>query len=97
MSGREVLRNVPNGVRPDIPPSCRQELSETMIQCWHKNPHQRPSFTESITKLSKALLQWQEDTVTTDPEYIDVSGFSEDYENGMIYFNRRVSEFECEI
>lgn len=100
MSGREVLRNVPNGVRPEVPSSCRQELSETMLQCWHKDPNQRPSFTESKNKLARALLQeekWQEETTTNTPGYIDVSGFSEDYENGMIYFNRRVSEFECEI
>lgn len=42
-------------------------------------------------------MQWTEDVITDHSDYIDVSGFSEDYENGMIYFNRRVSEFECEI
>jgi hypothetical protein len=47
--------------------------------------------------LARALLQWQEEATTNHSEFIDVSGFSEDYENGMIYFNRRVSEFECEI
>lgn len=47
--------------------------------------------------LARALGQWQEEITTNHSEYIDVSGFSEDYENGMIYFNRRVSEFECEI
>lgn len=47
--------------------------------------------------LSRTLMQWQEEIPTNVSEYIDVSGFSEDYENGMIYFNRRVSEFECEI
>lgn len=97
LTGREVLRNVPNGVRPEIPTGCRQELSDTMMQCWHKDPNHRPSFTESKNNLARALLQWQEDSATNTSEYIDVSGFSEDYENGMIYFNRRVSEFECEI
>lgn len=97
LSGREVLRGVPNGVRPEIPSSCRQELSETMTHCWHKDPSQRPSFTEVRKSLSRALVQWQEEVTTNHSEYIDVSGFSEDYENGMIYFNRRVSEFECEI
>lgn len=97
LSGREVLRGVPDGVRPEIPSSCRQELSETMTHCWHKDPNQRPSFTDVRKSLSRALLQWQEEINTNISEYIDVSGFSEDYENGMIYFNRRVSEFECEI
>lgn len=97
LSGREVLRGVPNGVRPEIPSNCRQELSETMLHCWHKDPTQRPSFTDVRKSLSRDLLQWQEEITTNHSEYIDVSGFSEDYENGMIYFNRRVSEFECEI
>lgn len=97
LSGREVLRGIPNGVRPEIPSNCRQELSETMTNCWHKDPNQRPSFTEVRKSLARSLVQWQEEITTSHSEYIDVSGFSEDYENGMIYFNRRVSEFECEI
>lgn len=68
-----------------------------MTHCWHKDPNQRPSFTEVRKSLARALVQWQEEITTNHSEYIDVSGFSEDYENGMIYFNRRVSEFECEI
>lgn len=116
LSGREVIRGVPNGVRPEIPSNCRQELSETMTQCWHKgdtismfitlfndltfidsDSSQRPSFTEVRKLLARALVQWQEEITTNHSEFIDVSGFSEDYENGMIYFNRRISEFECEI
>lgn len=68
-----------------------------MTHCWHKDPSQRPSFTDVRKSLARALGQWQEELTTNHSEYIDVSGFSEDYENGMIYFNRRVSEFECEI
>uniref|UniRef100_A0A182WC02 Mucin-5AC n=1 Tax=Anopheles minimus TaxID=112268 RepID=A0A182WC02_9DIPT len=30
-------------------------------------------------------------------DHSDVSGFSEDLEQGVVYFNRRISEFECEI
>lgn len=54
-------------------------------------------MTNVRKNLARTLVQWQEEPVTNHPEYLDVSGFSEDYENGMIYFNRRVSEFECEI
>lgn len=68
-----------------------------MKKCWQHDPSERPSFTEIRKELSRALTNWQEDIVTNASEFIDVSGFSEDYENGMIYFNRRVSEFECEI
>ena len=68
-----------------------------MTNCWHKDPRQRPTMTNVRKNLARTLVQWQEEPVTNHPEYLDVSGFSEDYENGMIYFNRRVSEFECEI
>lgn len=97
LSGREVIRGVPNGIRPEIPSNCRPELVEAMTNCWHKDPNKRPTFTASRKTLSRALMQWQEDITTDHSDYIDVSGFTEDYENGMIYFNRRVSEFECEI
>ncbi|CAO1317633.1 unnamed protein product [Diamesa serratosioi] len=97
LTGREVLRGVPNGVRPEIPSDCRQELYDTMTNCWHKDPRQRPTMTNVRKNLARTLVKWQEEPVTSHPEYLDVSGFSEDYENGMIYFNRRVSEFECEI
>jgi receptor protein-tyrosine kinase len=96
LSGREVIRGVPNGVRPEIPANCRPELYEIMTQCWHKDPRQRPSFADCRKTLARALCQWEEDNSNTS-EYLDVSGFSEDLEHGMIYFNKRVSEFECEI
>ena len=98
LSGREVIRNVQNGTRPEIPTDCRPELYQAMTSSWNKDPRQRPSFCESRENLFKALSQWQSDDDTNNrSEYIDVSGFSEDLEHGMIYFNRRVSEFECEI
>lgn len=68
-----------------------------MTKCWNKDSSLRPSFTDVRNLLARALVQWQEEITTNHSEFIDVSGFSEDYENGMIYFNRRVSEFECEI
>ncbi|XP_055534411.1 mucin-5AC [Wyeomyia smithii] len=99
LSGREVVRNVPNGIRPDIPPDCRPELYDLMHRTWRKDPRQRPSFSEARTSLARTLCQWQlEETDTSNTsEYLDVSGFSEDLEQGMVYFNRRISEFECEI
>jgi len=86
-----------NGVRPEIPINCKQELSDIMTHCWHKSPSHRPSFFDIKKALANALLHWQEEPTSAHTEYLDVSGFSEDYENGMIYFNRRISEFECEI
>ena len=97
MNGREVIQGVPAGLRPDIPPNCRPERLDAMKQCWHHEPQQRPSFSEVRKMLSRALHLWQEEMTANLSDYFDVSGFSEDYENGVIYFNKRVSEFECEI
>uniref|UniRef100_A0A182K9Y9 Protein kinase domain-containing protein n=1 Tax=Anopheles christyi TaxID=43041 RepID=A0A182K9Y9_9DIPT len=99
LSGREVVRSVPNGARPEIPADCRPELYELMQRTWRKDPRQRPTFSEARTCLARTLCQWQlEDNDTSNTsEYLDVSGFSEDLEQGMVYFNRRISEFECEI
>lgn len=68
-----------------------------MSQCWLKEARERPTFTDIRKELFRTLNHWEEEINTNQSEYLDVSGFSEDYENGMIYFNRRVSEFECEI
>jgi hypothetical protein len=84
-------------VRPEIPINCRQEISDIMQQCWVHEPSRRPSFSDIKKSLSRTLNHWQEEPMSNHTDYLDVSGFSEDYENGMIYFNRRVSEFECEI
>lgn len=96
LSGREVVRSIPSGVRPEIPPNCRPELYKLMAKTWHKDPRQRPTFTEARNELAHALRQWEMEQENTS-EYLDVSGFSEDLEHGMVYFNRRISEFECEI
>lgn len=95
LSGREVVRNVPKGTRPEIPSDCRPELYELMSRAWRKDSRQRPTFKDARNELARALCQWEVDDNTSD--YLDVSGFSEDIEHGMIYFNRRISEFECEI
>lgn len=94
-----MVRSVPNGARPEIPPDCRPELYDLMQRTWRKDPRQRPSFSEARNCLARTLCQWQlEETDTSNTsEYLDVSGFSEDLEQGMVYFNRRISEFECEI
>lgn len=84
-------------IRPEIPQNCKQELSQIMNQCWLKDPRNRPTFSQIRKDLTRTLTHWQEETNTSHNDYLDVSGFSEDYENGMIYFNQRVSEFECEI
>ena len=66
-----------------------------MSRTWRKDPQLRPTFAEARNELSHTLCQWEVDDTTSD--YLDVSGFSEDLEQGMVYFNRRIPEFECEI
>lgn len=36
-----------------IPPDCPPTLIEIIKQCWSHEPHDRPSFSEIIDKLSK--------------------------------------------
>uniref|UniRef100_W8B3V4 Tyrosine kinase receptor Cad96Ca n=1 Tax=Ceratitis capitata TaxID=7213 RepID=W8B3V4_CERCA len=96
LSGREVIRRVPNGLRPDLPREGRNEFSNLMTRCWLKESHLRPSFTFVRQEISRSLQKWVDDHSTAS-DYMDVSGFSEDLEQGMVYFNHRISEFECEI
>lgn len=96
LSGREVVRNVPHGARPEMPTSCRPELSDLMQKTWKKDPRHRPTFTEARFELEHYLRLWEEEQDCTS-DYLDVSGFSEDVEHGMVYLNQRISEFECEI
>lgn len=95
MSGREVIQNVPNGVIPEVP-ACQPQLRDLMLRSWSLDPYQRPSFSEARLLLATEC-KWEYEEATDESEYIDVSGFSEDLEHGMVYFNRRVSELECEI
>lgn len=96
LSGREVIRRVPNGLRPELPKEARLEFYNLMTRCWHKDSHLRPSFSYARQEISRSLHKWVEDD-SAESEYMDVSGFSEDLEHGMVYFNQRISEFECEI
>lgn len=67
-----------------------------MQKTWRKDPRHRPSFTDARIELGQFLRMWEDDQDMAS-EYLDVSGFSEDVEHGMVYLNRRISEFECEI
>lgn len=97
LSGRQVVRNVPTGTRPEIPLECRPEIYELMMRTWRKDPRLRPTFTEARLELSRSLCQWEVNNDDDTSDYLDISGFSEDLEHGMVYFNRRIPEFECEI
>ncbi|TDG53344.1 hypothetical protein AWZ03_000159 [Drosophila navojoa] len=96
LTGREVIRRVPQGLRPELPKESRHEFYNLMSRCWHKEPHMRPSFAQSRLEITRSLHKWVEDDSAAS-DYMDVSGFSEDLEHGVVYFNHRISEFECEI
>ncbi|KAH8410688.1 hypothetical protein KR222_005137, partial [Zaprionus bogoriensis] len=96
LTGREVIRRVPQGLRPELPKESRHEFYSLMSRCWHKEPHMRPSFAQSRLEITRSLHKWVDDDSAAS-DYMDVSGFSEDLEHGVVYFNHRISEFECEI
>ncbi|XP_067647121.1 uncharacterized protein Tie isoform X2 [Eurosta solidaginis] len=96
LSGREIIRRVPNGLRPELPKEGRHEFYNLMTRCWNKDPNLRPSFTYARQEISRTMHKLVEDD-SASSDYMDVSGFSEDLEHGIVYFNHRISEFECEI
>jgi hypothetical protein len=39
------------GLTPELPSSCPQELSELVKECWQMNPEQRPSIDDLVNRL----------------------------------------------
>ena len=46
----EVASHVERGYRMDSPDGCPEHIYAIMVECWHKDPSQRPNFAR-ITKL----------------------------------------------
>jgi len=46
MSNKEVIEKVLSGYRLEKPENCPNEIYQIMMQCWNKNPQERPSFKE---------------------------------------------------
>ncbi|XP_043566537.1 proto-oncogene tyrosine-protein kinase Src-like isoform X1 [Chiloscyllium plagiosum] len=62
MVNREVLDQVERGYRMPCPPECPDSLHDLMIQCWKKEPEERPTF--------EYLQSFLEDYFTsTEPQY----------------------------
>lgn len=62
MNNREVLEQVERGYRMQCPGSCPQSLHEVMVQCWKREPEERPTF--------EYLQSFLEDYFTaTEPQY----------------------------
>lgn len=66
MTNADVLQQVENGYRMPCPPGCPQTLYEIMLECWHKDENQRPTFE---------TLQWklEEFFTLTGSEYRDMT------------------------
>ncbi|XP_014340715.1 proto-oncogene tyrosine-protein kinase Src [Latimeria chalumnae] len=62
MVNREVLDQVERGYRMHCPPECPESLHDLMLQCWRKDPEERPTF--------EYLQSFLEDYFTsTEPQY----------------------------
>lgn len=65
MSNREVLEKLESNYRmpkPQTTPACPDSLYELMLQCWHRDEHQRPTF--------EYIQSFLEDYFTsTEPQY----------------------------
>jgi len=43
--------------RPAIPENTEESLKSLMTRCWHRNPNQRPTFTDIIAELEHILVE----------------------------------------
>nr|XP_060624529.1 fibroblast growth factor receptor 2 isoform X2 [Anolis sagrei ordinatus] len=69
----ELFKLLKEGHRMDKPANCTNELYMMMRDCWHAVPSQRPTFKQLVEDLDRIL------TLTTNEEYIDLSGPLEQY------------------
>ncbi|KQK81696.1 Fibroblast growth factor receptor 2 [Amazona aestiva] len=69
----ELFKLLKEGHRMDKPANCTNELYMMMKDCWHAVPSQRPTFKQLVEDLDRIL------TLTTNEEYLDLSGPLEQY------------------
>uniref|UniRef100_G3TJ31 Ephrin type-A receptor 10 n=1 Tax=Loxodonta africana TaxID=9785 RepID=G3TJ31_LOXAF len=55
MSGQDVIKAVEDGFRLPPPRSCPSPLHRLMLDCWQKDPGERPRFTQIHNILSKMM------------------------------------------
>lgn len=53
MTNAEVLAKVEDGYRMSMPPNCNPALYEIMLECWHQEPMNRPTFETLQWKLEE--------------------------------------------
>jgi hypothetical protein len=50
---------VQRGVRPDTPPHVPGVLATLMQRCWHRDPRERPEFSEVLSTLENMVIPVQ--------------------------------------
>ncbi|CAI8021519.1 Ephrin type-A receptor 4a (Fragment) [Geodia barretti] len=66
MTNNEVYDKIQSGYRLPPPPGCPRAVYQTMIGCWHPEPHSRPTFPDIQTVLQRPdfkLLTWTAEDV----------------------------------
>jgi len=53
---RDLQKRIKDGLRPDIPEGCPEQLSTLIRKCYHLNPAERPSFRKICVELRH--LMW---------------------------------------
>ncbi|XP_062503048.1 uncharacterized protein LOC134180007 isoform X2 [Corticium candelabrum] len=54
MKNNELMKKIEIGYRLSPPPGCSRSLYHLMIDCWHPDRHERPSFGNIVQRLQEA-------------------------------------------
>ncbi|XP_065680959.1 uncharacterized protein LOC100215622 isoform X1 [Hydra vulgaris] len=57
INNSDLLARLNSGYRMERPANCSQSMYDIMLQCWNKEPLQRPTFTELRERFDKILSQ----------------------------------------
>nr|XP_047141831.1 uncharacterized protein LOC101241607 isoform X2 [Hydra vulgaris] len=57
ISNRELLSLLKSGYRMDKPENCSEKMFDVMLQCWHEDPLQRPTFSTLREYFDKVISQ----------------------------------------
>ncbi|KAI6237438.1 Protein kinase domain-containing protein [Aphelenchoides besseyi] len=73
---KELAARLEEGLRPEKPMLCSDEMYDVMERCWQEEPEKRPNFQEILTKLTLFL-----ERATEGYGYIQLITATEDYVN----------------
>jgi hypothetical protein len=64
MKNGEVIKELLDGYRLQIPESCPEEIYQLMLNCWDKNPANRMTFEQISEKVDKWVMESNQETQT---------------------------------